>query len=97
MSLELQKEYLNKAKWLGYEDLPIEAGKPLEPILLNGHGKIIFRFTVLDKDNGKPLNNVNLGDFGRVYSTMLDDVNGDGRSEWIAYKRHKVWIFESVM
>ncbi len=97
MSLELQTEYLNKAKQLGYEDLPIEIGKPSEPILLDGHGKIIFRFPVLEELDGikeKPLKNVNSGDFGYVYSTMIDDVNGDGRNEWIAYKRHKVWIFD---
>ena len=36
------------------------------------------------------------GDFGLVYSTIVDDIDGDGHREWIAYNRYKIWIFKEV-
>ncbi len=100
MSEELQKEYMEKAMKLGYEDLPIESGAPSDPIVLDGHGRILYRFPNLDAVDGSSeaqgIHKALPGDFGLVYSTIIDDINGDGRREWIAYKRHKVWIFEEI-
>ena len=89
---------MEKAMKLGYEDLPIEAGAPSDPIVLDGHGRLLYRFPALDAVHGSSeaqgIHKALPGDFGLVYSTIIDDINGDGRREWIAYKRHKVWIFE---
>ena len=97
VSLELQKEYLEKAKRLEYENLPIEAGKPSEPILINGYGEIVYRFMKLEDINRSDTKGVMKslpGDFGLVYNTIIDDIDNDGHKEWIAYKRHKVWIYK---
>ena len=96
MSDELQAEYLERAKELDYDDLPIEAGKPSDPILLSGSGEILYRFPQLDEPitPNDEMKKALPGDYGLVYSSMIDDVDSDGQIEWIAYKRHKVWIFK---
>lgn len=96
MSDELQAQYLERARQLGYDDLPIEAGEPSDPILLSGSGEILHRFPRLDEPvtpNDK-MKKTLPGDYGLVYSSMINDVDSDGQIEWIAYKRHKVWIFK---
>lgn len=95
MSAELQKEYLEKAKILGYVDLPIEYGKPSSPILLSGNGGILYRFPKLDDQPNDESIETFSGDQSLAYSSMIDDVDNDGQIEWIVYKRHKVWIFKS--
>ena len=101
MSEELQKEYLKKAMKLGYEDLPIKSGDPSDPIVLDGHGRILYRFPKLDAmaDKSSKMEDIYKalpGDFGLVYSTIVDDIDWDGHREWIPYNRHKVWIYKEV-
>ncbi|MBD3180818.1 hypothetical protein GF312_00900 [Candidatus Poribacteria bacterium] len=103
MSQELQEKYLAKASSLGYEDLPIQSGDPSDPIVLSGNGKILTRFPKLESD--KPVNldeclkmwNLDVripGDFGLTYNIIVDDIDQDGKNEWIAHNRRKVWIFK---
>lgn len=96
MSLELQKEYLEKAKRLGYVDLPIEYDKPSSPILLGGHGEILYRFPQLDDKIDDESIRTFVGDHNVAYDSLVDDVDNDGQVELILYKRHKVWMFKML-
>ena len=97
MSPELQNEYIKKAKEMGYDNLPISGNAGFEALVINGEGKVIYRFPHLADSIdvtkwGLPARQK--GDFGAGFSIKQYDIDHDGEIEFVIYNRNHVWILK---
>lgn len=60
------------------------------PVVMDGHGEVIGVFEDAGKRKGG--NNRRGADFGEIYWLFWDDIDNDGKNEFITYDRDTVWI-----
>ena len=92
-------EYEAKAKLLGYGKLPLRKDDYYSPFILNGRCEIVYSFPVLENEIdvsvwGKP--EWSKVDHGAGYNLLMEDIDKDGRTEFIFYNREKILFFKDV-
>lgn len=96
---EMQDDFAARAKNLGYDFLPITKEFGAEPFVLDGEGKIKYRFPKLD---GEPdlekwdLPRFIQNYFGAGFESLVNDVDQDGEDEIVIYNRENIWIYKSM-
>lgn len=94
---EVQDAFIIRAKVLGYDSLPITKDCDAEPFILDGLGKIKYKFEQLncnldlDKwDLPRFIQNY----FGAGFETLVNDIDNDGEDEIVIYNRQNIWIYK---
>jgi hypothetical protein len=92
---ELEAGLVQRAKELGYRDLPITAGASTEPFVLNGSGEIVYRFPNIRELDLSPWGVSSRTD-GRAtpgFTVYQEDLNGDGALDLVFHDRRTMWVF----
>lgn len=92
---ELERSVMERARELGYGEMPIAKGSPHEPFVMDGHGRILYRFPSLAE--------LDLSRWGLPhaqhpatppgYTIYTLDVDDCGKEELVFHNRYRMWVF----
>ena len=85
---ELLDSLEERAKELGYKDLPIRADGSMAPFVLDGHGRVIQYLPF--EGIGEQITDW----YKTNNSWMLRDVDGDGKAEYVLYNKDTMTILK---